>query len=106
MSEDANNISTIEGLTPDEAELFEDILSDFGASRRKFLGQSTATALGALVLEFLARRNALAGVDEELFSAPIADENAVTVAFKVNGVSKSLTLDSRVTLLDAFRYRL
>jgi xanthine dehydrogenase YagT iron-sulfur-binding subunit len=106
MSDDTQNISNIEGLTPDEAELFEDILSDFGESRRKFLGQSTATALGALVLEFVARRNALAGTDEELFLPVTSDENSVAVAIKVNGASKSLTLDSRMTLLDALRERL
>src|SRR5438552_17454325 len=106
MSDDTNSVANFEELTLDEADLLEEILSDFGGSRRKFLGQTTATALGALVLQFLAKRNALAGIDEALFAPAVADENAVTVAFRVNGAQKTLTLDSRVTLLDAFRERL
>jgi len=105
MSE-GEHIDITDRLNPDEAELLEEILSDLGESRRKFIGQTTSAALGALVLQFLAKRNALAGTDELVFAAPVAEENAVTVAFRVNGVQKSLTLDSRVTVLDALRERL
>ncbi|CAN5445322.1 hypothetical protein BH10ACI2_BH10ACI2_05270 [soil metagenome] len=101
------NIDELAGpLTSDEAEILDEILSDFGGSRREFLGKSSAAALSAVVLEFLAEKNALAGTLEDAAPPVVAAENAVTVAFKVNGVQKSLTVDSRMTLLDAFREQL
>lgn len=100
------DIDITDQLNADEAELLEEILTDLGESRRKFIGHTSSAALGALVLQFLAKQNLLAGTDESLFASPLADENAVTVAFRVNGVQKSLTLDSRVTVLDALRERL
>ena len=103
MPEDIEYIDVTDGLNPDEAELLEEILTDLGESRRKFIGQTSSAVLGALVLQFLAKRNALAGTDEFLLAPAAADENAVTVALRVNGVQKSLTLDSRVTVLDALR---
>jgi xanthine dehydrogenase YagT iron-sulfur-binding subunit len=105
MSENSVNTIEIEELSLDEAELLDEILNEFGESRRRFLGQSSAAVASALVLEFVAKRNALGGTLESL-PASAADENAITVAFKVNGVEKSLTLDSRVMLLDALRERL
>src|SRR5262245_25264399 len=95
----------IDELTLDEAELLDEMLSELGESRRKFIGQTSTAVLGALVLEFLAKKNALAGTYEE-YLAPVAEENAVAVTFKVNGVERTLNLDSRVTLLDALRERL
>lgn len=91
-------------LSADEEELLDEILSEFGDSRRQFLGHMSAAALSALVVQFLARRNVLAGTGYEEF-IPAADD-VVTVAMRVNGVPKSLTLDPRVTLLDALRERL
>jgi len=96
----------IDDLKLDESELLEEILNDFGASRRRFLGQSSTAALTALVLEFVAKRNAYADVTEDFVEVPASEENAITVAFRVNGIEKKLTLDSRVTLLDALRERL
>src|SRR5258706_6739870 len=93
-------------LTSDEAELLDDILSEFGESRRQFLEQASVATLGAVVLEFLANKNALAGTGTGAAAPAVAEENAVTVAFRVNGEQKTLILDSRVTLLDAFRERL
>ena len=90
-------------LTADEAEILDDILSDIGGSRREFLGKTSTAAIGAFVLDFLAERNALAGTGEYASAPAFAEENAVTVAFKVNGAAKTVTLDSRMTLLDAFR---
>ena len=95
----------LSGLTEDEFELLDEILGDFGDSRRQFLGKSTAAVLGTLVLELIQNRNALARTDSSLFPNA-ADENPITVAFKVNGAAKNLTIDSRVTLLDALRERL
>src|SRR4051812_4058649 len=106
MSEDSLDSLEIEDLTLDEAELVDEILSELGESRRRFIGQSTAAILSALVLEFIAKRNVFAGTPENLLKSPAADENVVTVAFRVNGVQKNVTLDSRVTLLDTLRERL
>lgn len=97
-------------LTDDEKALVDDLpeLSELGESRRKFLGQATAMGLGSIALNLIAQEQLFAGLREvdELELLPIADENAVAVKFKVNGVEKSLTLDSRMTLLDALRERL
>lgn len=103
MSENLTDV--LDELTSDEAELLEDILSDLGESRRKFIGQTSTAALGALVLQFIAKRNVLAGV-EEIPYVPYADENVVSVAMRVNGTQRTLSLDSRMTLLDALRERL
>ena len=76
-----------------------------GESRRQFLGQAAASGLGILAVQQLAANNVFAaGAIENAVSAPI--ENAVKVAFKVNGAEKSLNVDSRMTLLDALRERL
>ena len=53
----------IDHLSLDEAELLDDILSEFGESRRHFLEQASVATLGAVVLEFLANKNALAGTE-------------------------------------------
>jgi xanthine dehydrogenase YagT iron-sulfur-binding subunit len=105
MHEDTFEIE-IEELSLDETELLEEVLNEFGESRRKFLGRSSSAVLTALVLEFVAKRNAYAGIDDRFVGAAAVEENAITVAFRVNGVEKKLTLDSRVTLLDALRERL
>ncbi|MEP6789573.1 MAG: 2Fe-2S iron-sulfur cluster-binding protein [Acidobacteriota bacterium] len=90
-------------LSADEADLLDEILSELGGSRREFLGKASAASLGAVVLQFLANKNVLGGTD--VLGAPqvFAGENAVTVGFTANGVKKTLTVDSRVTLLDALR---
>lgn len=94
----------LDGLNPDEAELLEEVLGDLGESRRKFLGQTSTSVLGALVLQFLSKRNVLATTVSD--PSPFAEENSIQVSFKVNGVSRTVSLDSRVTLLDALRERL
>ena len=105
MAHDVIDELDFDGLTKDEANLLEEVLGDFGESRRKFLGGSSSAVLGALVLELLFEKNAAGGAPE--ISAPLAaEENQITVSFRVNGAAKSLTFDSRVTLLDALRERL
>ena len=99
-------IPEVDELTLDETELLEEILDEFGESRRRFLGKSSTVALTALVLEFVAKRNAYGEILNEPLGLPSADENVINVEFRVNGVEKKLTLDSRVTLLDALRERL
>ena len=104
MAHDVIDELDFDGLTADEAELLDELLGEFGESRRKFLGRSSTAVLGALVLELLYEKNALAGTTE--LSPAAIEENPVTVSFKVNGAAKSLTFDSRVSLLDALRERL
>lgn len=97
----------------DEAELKmsadeEALLSELGESRRKFLGKVSATTLGVLAAQVLAEQEVLANFQtpEDAVFAPVKEENAVKVMMKVNGAEKSLTLDSRVTLLDALREKM
>jgi len=95
-----------EQMSSDEERLLDE-LGVFGESRRKFLGQSAAVGLGALALQVIAEEKAFGFTDAEILARePAALENAVTVALKVNGASKSLEVDSRMTLLDAVRERL
>lgn len=86
----------------------EALLSELGESRRKFLGQVSVTTLGVLAAQVLAEQEVLANfkTPEDAVFAPIKEENAVKVMMKVNGAEKSLTLDSRVTLLDALREKM
>jgi xanthine dehydrogenase YagT iron-sulfur-binding subunit len=106
MSAEKNEDVLIEELTLDENALLDEILSELGESRRKFLGTSSAAVLSAVVLEFIAKRNALAGTTEQALTPNLPAENAIKVAFRVNGLEKTVTVDSRVTLLDALRERL
>ena len=97
-------------LTAEESELLEDlpVLSELGEARRKFLAQAGAMGLGAIALNLLAQEDVFAAFEAsgEAIFAPVAEENAVTVKLSVNGAEKSITLDSRVTLLDALREKL
>lgn len=92
-------------LTSADEERLLDELGIFGESRRKFLGQISAAGVTALILHALAEQRALAA--NEIGLAPaVVEENAVSVKFRINGAERTLTLDSRVTLLDALRERL
>jgi len=97
-------------LTADEESLLKDFpeLGELGEARRKFLGQAASLGLGSFALHLLAQEQVFGQVppDENAVFAPVADENAVAVSLKINGAEKSLTLDSRVTLLDALREKL
>ena len=97
-------------LTADEAALLENLpeLSELGEARRKFLGQAAALGLGAFALNLLAQEQAFAVMEtpKEAVFAPVQIENGVTVAMKINGAEKSLTVDSRMTLLDSLREKL
>src|SRR4051794_2042568 len=106
MNDLSEEFGMVRELTLDEAELLDELLSELGESRRKFLGQSSAAVLTALVVEFLAKKNVLAGTPSLDLASPPADENAVSVTFKVNGAEKTLSVDSRMVLLDALRERL
>lgn len=103
-------------LTEDERKLFEEFMADdsneqtgFGESRRNFLKLMTMAGGGMLAFQMLGGQQIFAqsanGVAlDEL--TPHALENLVKLAFKVNGVKKSLDVDSRMSLLDALRERL
>ena len=96
-------------LSADEKELLSLVpeLTDLGAERRKFLGQA-AGGLGIFALQLLAQEQVLGrmeAADGAVF-APVVEENAVAVKLKINGVEKTLNLDSRVSLLDALREKM
>ncbi len=70
------------------------------------MGQLSAAGVGVLAIQALANQNAFAASDGLAAPATQNIENALKVAFKVNGAEKSLNVDSRMTLLDALRERL
>ena len=96
---------TDEKMSADE-ELLLDELGIYGESRRRFLGQVSAAGIGALAWQILAERNVYAASEFINEPAQTFIENAVKVAFKVNGSDKSVNIDSRMTLLDALRERM
>lgn len=101
-------------LTEDEIKLFEDLLAEdpdevsgFGAQRRHFLKQLLGGAGGAFALQMLSPPPLIAGdIPNSPPEVPPGVEHMVRVNFKVNGVSRSLQLDARMTLLDALREKL
>ncbi len=95
-------------MLEDEAELFAQ-LADHGPSRREFLALMSAAGMGIFAIQAAAEREALAAGDLEQAAssgAAATDLNAVAVSVRVNGAQQTLTLDSRVTLLDALREKL
>jgi xanthine dehydrogenase YagT iron-sulfur-binding subunit len=98
-------------LTEDEKALLDEmpaLTGGVGHSRRAFLGQTVAGSLGLFGLDFLELERSLATLapSPEAVTAATAAENAVRVSLNVNGVRRTLDLDSRVVLLDALRERL
>lgn len=109
MAEEFECLDEIQ-LTEDEQALLNEMpeLGELGEARRKFLGQAAAMGLGAFALNLLQQQEVFARWEtpEDAMFAPVAEENAVAVKLKINGVEKSLSLDSRMTLLDALREKL
>jgi xanthine dehydrogenase YagT iron-sulfur-binding subunit len=101
----SDEVLSEEQMSQDEEELLKGLLSEFGESRRQFLGQVSAAGISAVALQILAEQ-AYAAPGDVPIASPLAEENAVAVKLKVNGVEKTLSLDSRVTLLDALRERM
>lgn len=98
-------------LTEDEKELLAQMpeLSELGEARRKFFGQAAMGGIGIFALQLLAHEQAFASIEtppDAVFAQTSPIENGVNVTMKINGVSKSLTVDSRMVLLDALRERL
>ncbi|MDT0643449.1 2Fe-2S iron-sulfur cluster-binding protein [Zunongwangia sp. F363] len=93
-----------DNFTEDEERIFDEIGLN-GSSRRKFLKQISAASLSIWASPYFT---------SELFAQTaenLPDEvkvllNEVKVNLRVNKMVKPLTLDSRVTLLDALRERL
>lgn len=107
MSDHFEDLHEAEGLSADEEKLLDE-LGIHGESRRRFLGQFGAAGFSVFAMQLIAERQALGAgtVPAEAASERLPLENAVKVAFKVNGETKTLTVDSRMTLLDALRERL
>lgn len=101
-------------LTEDEKQLFGELLpedlnelSDFNEARRNFLKQLILAGGGILATQMFGGEVFARPINEPIFAdLPINLENSVNVAFKVNGVKKSIDVDSRMTLLDTLRERL
>ena len=81
----------------------EALLTELGESRRDFIKQVSAVGVGAVAINLLADGEILAETPEYVTNV---GENAMTVKLNINGVEKSLPIDSRTTLLDALRERL
>jgi len=96
------------GLSDDELAIISDMpaLAAEDESRRQFLIQMSACAVGVLAIQLTAEQELLASFApsaEALFAPVAAEENALTVSLVVNGAPKTVTVDSRVTLLDTLR---
>jgi xanthine dehydrogenase YagT iron-sulfur-binding subunit len=101
-------------LSEDEQKLFEDLMPeeleeimDIGFNRRHFVKLMSIAGTGVLASHLLGA--------EQLLARPLADtaplaasslENGVKVSLNINVAKKSLTVDSRMTLLDTLRERL
>ena len=72
-------------------------------SRRSFLGQALTAAGTAIAAPSLLNQTTAAKEDRSMQSS---DGGEMTVTLKVNGEPRSLTIEPRVTLLDALRERL
>lgn len=88
----------------------EEGLTPVGKERRKFIGRVSATTFVLLTANLISEEQAKK-IDEVTSEGLIvenspADQNPVTVSLKVNGEVKKLSVDSRMTLLDALRERL
>lgn len=71
-----------------------------GTTRRQFLEQIGIAGAGLQFAPYLAKANTVAALNDALPAEP------VSLTFTVNGLPKTLMLDTRVTLLDALREKL
>ncbi len=101
-------------LTADERELLAELtaedaanaLSVSGDARRQFLKQMSVAGGAVLAAQMLDAPTIFALSNEAAVYQAAGTENALKVVMKINGAEKSLSVDSRMTLLDALRERL
>lgn len=106
MSENKNDsLDNSNKISKDEEALLDE-LGIFGESRRKFLGQSSAAGLSLLAAQFFSIESMFASEASETNLVPKKLINPLDVSFTINGKVEMLTVDSRMTLLDALRERL
>ena len=98
-------------LTEQEKELFSHIMPEDlseivtgGIQRRHFLKLLTVTGGAFFAFQLFDKHQALAQATNNASTASI--QNSVNVSFNVNGVKKTIEVDSRMTLLDTLRERL
>jgi xanthine dehydrogenase YagT iron-sulfur-binding subunit len=82
--------------------------AESGVSRRAFIQRAATVSTGVALGPTLASAAALAEPGAPPAPVPVPDggDRALRVALTVNGEAKALTVDPRVTLLDALRERL
>ena len=84
----------------DEKALLAD-LAGRGIPRREFLKLVSSTGAGVFGMQILTEQRTYA--EAATLTATAAPVTGIPVSFTINGTAKSLTLDPRVTLLDALR---
>ena len=89
-----------DSLSADEKALLAD-LADRGIPRREFLKLVSSTGAGVFGMQILTEQRTYA--EAATLTATAAPVTGIPVSFTINGAAKSLTLDPRVTLLDALR---
>jgi xanthine dehydrogenase YagT iron-sulfur-binding subunit len=77
-----------------------------GLSRRELVVASMVSAFASIVLEGCSPRRTAAAPRETGAAAPTASAHDIDVVLHVNGTSRQLRLEPRVSLLDALRERL
>jgi len=96
-----------ENLTYSESD--EEELTEKGKQRRKLITRVSATTLVLLSSSLITEEQAKQMeklLDNDLIEKNSADQNPITFSMKVNGEMRKLTVDPRMTLLDALRERL
>jgi xanthine dehydrogenase YagT iron-sulfur-binding subunit len=85
----------------------QDAVAEAGLSRRHLIGRAAAVSAGFAFTSSLAEA-ATAAPEQAVVPSPgePAGENVVNVVLQVNAQRRELTIDPRVTLLDALRERL
>jgi xanthine dehydrogenase YagT iron-sulfur-binding subunit len=83
----------------DDLQNENDDLSKIGSSRRSFLTQITVAGAGLSIAPLIAKAKVTPAL-------PLSVIQPVNINMVINGTKRSLTIDSRVTLLDALRERL
>lgn len=94
-----------ERMREDEERLLDE-LGIHGKSRRTFLGQMSAASISLMAMPYFTSE-IFANTPKNL--PPLDPEsllNAIKVNLQINGSARPLTVDSRMTLLDALRERL